>query len=167
MTRSTFRYQYSPILPLSRAPRPQRRWDETGSEKPQSLGVWEYHDPRESLVARSAHAHRHRRTGPQHNDEDHIPFGSFIAVAVTCGFNGGSHPHQQHRHATADHHSTAAIRNRGPGNHSSALERGLHDRPWPKRVRPARVVLWQQRRTREIQKFVLTTAVRTVLVFTL
>ena len=84
------------------------------------------------------------------NDEDLIPSRSTIARVVARHVNDSSDSNQQHCH------SSAFKRDRGPPDRSSAMERCLHDRSGPKRMRRADVDLRQPRRDHAIQECVLT-----------
>jgi hypothetical protein len=103
--------------------------------------------------------------GPQSkepNNEDYTRSVRATARVDTRDTNGSPRATQQkrrssaHRHSITSRQSTAGIRDCGPRDHGSALERRLHDGPRPQRVRRADVDLWQQRRTRAIQKCILT-----------
>jgi hypothetical protein len=69
------------------------------------------------------------------NDEDLIPSGSIITRVVARHVIDSSDPNQQHRR------SSALKRDREPPDRSSAMERCLHDRSRPKRMRRADVDL--------------------------
>src|SRR5258708_4981360 len=84
------------------------------------------------------------------NDEDEILSGSAAARTVTRDVSYGSSANKQNQR------SATGVRKRGPRGRGSALERRLHDRPRPKRMRRAHVDLWQPRRARAIQECVLT-----------
>lgn len=86
----------------------------------------------------------------EYNNEDDIPFCSAIARVVTRDANYGSGANPQ----KCD--SNPGIQDRGPRDRSSVLERRLHDRPRRQRVRRADVDLWKHRRTRTIQRRILT-----------
>jgi hypothetical protein len=75
---------------------------------------------------------------------------SAIARIITRDANNGSAAHPQKCR------SNAGIRDRGPRDRSSVLERRLHDGPRPQRVRRADVGLRQQRCSRATKKRILT-----------
>ncbi len=88
---------------------------------------------------------------PQETDnEDHPNDDRAIAGVVTRGVGDGPGASPQARCTRPD------TGNLGPRGHGAAMERGLHDRPRPKRVRRANVDLRQQWRTRHTLKCVLT-----------
>lgn len=91
----------------------------------------------------------------EENDEDHIPSNCVTACAIFRASHG-SCANQRKKQSSACRQSAAGIRDRGPRDRSSALELRLHDRPGAKRVRPARMVLWQRRRARAIHEWLLT-----------
>src|SRR6476469_1631315 len=69
------------------------------------------------------------------NDEDLVPSGSTITRAIARDASDSSDPNQQHGR------SIAFKRVRGPPDRSSTMERCLHDRSRPKRMRRADVDL--------------------------
>ena len=84
------------------------------------------------------------------DNEDPANHGRAVARGVTRGADDGAGAKPQTQRASPDK------RNFGTRGRSTAMERRLHDRSRPKRVRRADVDLRQQRRTRRIPRCVLT-----------
>jgi hypothetical protein len=70
------------------------------------------------------------------DDEDLMPSGGAIA-RIARHVSDSSAPNQLHRRSNASRY------NRGPSDRSSAVERCVHDRSGPKRMRRTDVDLWQ------------------------